>query len=119
MKLHVPHPLLILAAAMVLAVVAAGLGLAVPAYQQHRAIATIERLGGHVNTKSRGPDCLRDLVDDEQLKRFDEVTSFSVCGPEIQGVDWDAVSVLAAVKRIGVYGAQLKDVKALSRLPNL
>lgn len=117
--MRLPGPLWIGLATVVFAVMGVGLGFGVPAYRQHQAIVAIQRLGGQVNTKSRGPTWVRNLIGDERMEPIDEVTSFSLGGTTIHDADLAALSVLTRVRRITIYSAQIAEMKSLTRFPNL
>ena len=58
---------------VVLVVVAVGVLVGVPVYRQQVAIREIDRLGGGGETRSGGPQWLRDIVGDEWMRGFDAV----------------------------------------------
>src|SRR5262245_53069861 len=72
-SIRLPRPLWIGLATAALVVVGVGLRFGVPIYQQHAAIREIERLGGNLDLRPRGPKWLRNWVSDKRMKPFDVV----------------------------------------------
>src|SRR5262249_2700909 len=52
------------------------------AYRRPAAIRDIERLGGNVITKPRGPDWLRRIAGDRAMRAFDRVIHIQACDRE-------------------------------------
>jgi hypothetical protein len=121
MKLRVPHPLWILAVAVVLGVVAAGLGLGVPAYRQYRAIATIDRLGGRVKVLEAGPDWLRKHLGDERMWAFDRVWLVDLGSSSVTDGDLESILVFSDIETLHLSNTQITDagVGRVSSLTNL
>ncbi len=66
-SIRLPRPLWIGLAAAVLVVVAIALQFAMPIYRQQTVIREIERLGGNVQTRPRGPEWLRERFGEERM----------------------------------------------------
>jgi hypothetical protein len=72
-SIRLPRPLWIGLSAVVLAAVAIGLHVGIPIHRQQVAIREIERLGGEVARRPRGPEWFRNFVGEERLMIIDEI----------------------------------------------
>jgi hypothetical protein len=78
----IPLSLRMFVAILVLLGAGSALWIGVPAYRQQTAIREIERVGGKVVTRPRGPNWLRTWVGDERMKPFDEVVTVLLKGSQ-------------------------------------
>ena len=75
--MHLPRPLWIGVAAVVLIVASVGLGTFVPYYRQQVALREIERLGGIMKIEPGGPEWLRQRLGNERMKVFDKIETIA------------------------------------------
>ncbi len=122
MQLRVPRPTLIAIPTTILLVLVGVLQVGLPLYRRHQAIATIERLGGHVGTEPKGPTWLRNLLGEERMEElFDEAVHVVVVGT-ITDEDLACICELTSLEIVEVDdGAEITDsgLKYLGRLRHL
>ena len=97
--ISLPRPLWIGLATVVLIVVAVGLHFGVPIYRQHVVIREIERVGGNVETRPRGPKWLRERVGNERMKLFENVVQVSLATRPATDFTLDHVGCLTCCDR--------------------
>jgi hypothetical protein len=97
---RLPRPIWIGAATAALVIVAAGWKFGMPIYRQQMAIREIERLGGRIVRRSRGPDWLRRSVGDQLMSRFDPVTSVSLTKSKATDFTLGQVAWLSDLERL-------------------
>ncbi len=67
-RIRLPRPVWILATAIVLIIIAVATQFGFPIWNQRRAIAEIEALGGSVQVAPGGPEWLREYVGKERMQ---------------------------------------------------
>src|SRR5258708_6088843 len=93
-------------------------------YRQHVAIREIERVGGLVAIRPRGPLWLRQRVGNEQMKPFDEVVAVNLYGSEnpdgpLIPVEWPTALDGPVLDNTQVTDAALAYLKGLTGLQTL
>src|SRR5947209_1949698 len=123
-SIRLPRPLWIGMATVVLVVVAVGLRIAMPVWQQHIAVELIERVGGHVDTRHGGPEWLRQRLGDERMSAFDRVTGIHLAGTQATDATLACLGSVTELERLeldntNVTDAGLAHLKGLTRLSSL
>src|SRR5437879_6523126 len=82
-SIRLPRPMWIGLATVLLIGAAIFVRVGLPIYRQHLAIREIERLGGYVETRPRGPEWLRDWVGNERFRLCEDVDLVRVDRPTV------------------------------------
>jgi len=109
MKVRLPHPLWILLAVLLLFLIAAGLGIAVPHYRQQTALREIERLRGNVSISAGGPGWLRRWLGDERMQPFDTVSTVDLARSRVTDGDLICLIHLRGLRRLNFWTAHISD----------
>jgi len=109
MKVRLPHPLWILLAALLLLLIAAGLGIAIPHYRQQTALREIERLNGSVSMLGGGPDWLRRWIGDDRMRPFDKVSAVDLARSKVTDGDLIWLAQLRGLRRLNLWTARISD----------
>ena len=108
-SIRLPRPLWIGFTAAVLTLVALGLRIGVPIYQQQVAIREIERLGGDIETRQGGPLWLRNRVGDKRRRLFDEVTRVNLMGSDVTDSALASLKMLPHLEQLRLAGRHVTD----------
>ena len=122
--IRLPRPLWIGLAACVLVIVAIGVQVGVPIYRQESAIREIERLGGTVQLRPRGPQWLRDRIGDRAQRLCGEIAGVYLRDCPATDETLRTVCRLPGLKGLSlsntnVTDAGLAELKSLTRLERL
>lgn len=122
--IRVPRPLWFFLPTVVLIVLAVGLRFGVPVYRQQVAIDEIERLGGTVQMRPRGPVWLRDRVGDKRMKLFDEVVGLYLRDSRATDATLGHVRCFTGLQGLWISNTHVTDaglaqLKGLTRLKRL
>src|SRR5262245_28832782 len=82
-SIRIPHPGWWLVCGAVLCVSVLALRIGVPYWRTAQFFSEVERLGGTVTTRPRGPQWLRSLVGDAAMRGFDVVTALNLADTAI------------------------------------
>lgn len=120
-SIPLPRPLWIGLLAVALVVIAIGLQIGVPAYQQNKAIQEIEQIGGKLEMRPRGPEWLRSRIGDERMKAFDEAFAVELQGIKVAESDLIWLNRLRGLQRLDLWASGVSDAGMvhLSRLTSL
>jgi len=122
--IRLPRPLWIGAATAVVVVVGFGLRIGLPVYRQHMAIQEIDRAGGTVGIRERGPEWLRARLGDERMAAFDEVTLVYLHGSQVTDATLAHLKPLTSVEFVALDNTDITDagmqhLRGLTRLKKL
>jgi hypothetical protein len=123
-SLRFPRPLWFGLAASVLVIVVIGVQIGVPIYRQQSAIREIERLGGTIQLRPRGPTWLRDRLGDSVPRAVDEVVGVYLRDCPATDETLQCVRHLTGLKALSISNtrvtdAGLADLNRLVRLERL
>jgi hypothetical protein len=114
-SIRLPPPLWIGLSAVVLLIVAAGLGLGVPILRQQLALQEIQNLGGLREVRYAGPRWLQQSLGYERTHFLDVVTVVRLGGTEANDSDIRFLSGLGTVEHVVLFNTRVTDA-ALPRL---
>src|SRR5215471_21359642 len=114
-SIWLPRPLWIGLAALMLLIVAAGLGLGVPILRQQLALQEIQNLGGLREVRYAGPRWLQQLLGHEMSSILDVVTVVRLGGTDTGDNDIRFLSGLGTVEHVVLFHTRVTDA-ALPRL---
>ncbi len=119
--IRLPRPLWSGVAAVVLIVLGIGLRIGLPFYRQHVAIQEIDRAGGTVGIKERGPEWLRARLGDERMELFYEVRSVFLGGSDATDATLAYVTSLPSLEELWLDNPHVTDagMKHLQELTSL
>ncbi|MBI3866350.1 MAG: hypothetical protein HY290_31095 [Planctomycetia bacterium] len=90
--------------------VVGSLWVGIPIYRQQAAIRAIERLGGEVAVRPRGPEWIRDWWDErEGTSPFDEVIAVDMGLERVSDADLKPVRAFSELMKLNLDGSQITD----------
>ena len=105
-----PRPLWIGLAGVTFLVVAVGLRLGIPIYQQHFARETIERVGGHFESERSVPEWLNEWFDDvDGMSSFDDIVAVRMDDEQVADADLVPLRGLSRLRKLELDGARITD----------
>jgi len=107
--ISLPRPLWIGLATLILVLVAIGLRIGVPIYQQQTAIHLIEQLGGSYESRPGGPEWLRHWLGDERMKPFDQVVVVNLDNTEATDATMRHIGWLTNLQEFYVGSTRVTD----------
>src|SRR5229473_7744538 len=110
----------LLLATLALLAVGVGLGIGIPAYRQRGAIREIERVGGKLSMRPRGPAWLRDRIGEQRMKLFDEVIEVDLKRKYVQAI-MGQIERLTGLQKLVLSEANVtdQDLAHLGKMTNL
>jgi len=108
-------------ATIALVVVSVGLMLGIPAYRQQTVVSEIERLGGKIEMRPRGPAWLRRACGERWAQRFDDIVEVRIRDTQADDSTLALIGRLAPLQRLWIANTRITDAGLvhLKRLPNL
>jgi hypothetical protein len=103
------RPLWIGLATVMLVFVGVGLPFGPPIYSRYVAIREIERMGGWVQTRPRGPAWLRGKVGYERMRFFDEVSVVGLENTQASDATLRQIGGLTSAKMLFLNGTRITD----------
>jgi hypothetical protein len=119
-----PRPLWIGAATVALVVISVGALVGIPAYRQETVLVEIERLGGQFKTRPRGPEWLRQIVNENRMKGFDHIIEVRLRDTPADDTTLALLGRLTALQQLWIANTRVTDaglvhLKKLHRLQEL